>query len=52
VTRRHFVALASLFMKPDPPAFALGVVILYPHGHDRANPGKSISHDGDQRPIT
>ena len=42
VMRRHFVALAAFLMQPDPPALALGVVILDAHGDDGCWPGDLV----------
>ncbi len=38
VMRRHFMALAAFFVQPDPPAHAVGKIILDPHGDDGAAP--------------
>jgi len=48
----HFVALAAFLVQTDPPTFALGVVILDPHGDDGANPSEGIGHYRDQRAVT
>jgi hypothetical protein len=49
--RRHFVALAALFVQADPPSLALRVIIFNPHGDDRADPGQRIGHNRDQRAV-
>jgi hypothetical protein len=49
--RRHFVALAAFLMQPDPPALALGVVVLDAHGDDGPDTGKGERHHGNQRPV-
>src|SRR5208337_4699126 len=36
VMRRHFMALAAFLVQPDPPALALGIVVLDAHGDVRA----------------
>ena len=50
--RRHLMALATFLMETDPPALALGVVVLDPHGDDRANAGKGKRHHGNHCSIT
>jgi hypothetical protein len=45
VMRRHFVALAAFLVDADPPAFAIGKIILDPHRDDGANTSKRIGHD-------
>jgi hypothetical protein len=49
VMRRHLMALAAFLMQPHPPALAVGLVILDPHGDDRANAGEGGGHHGNQR---
>jgi hypothetical protein len=49
VVRRHLMPLAALLMQPNPPAHALGVVVLDAHGDDRANAGKG-ERPFDRRP--
>ena len=51
VMRRHLMPLAAFLMQPDPPALALGVVVLDAHGDDGADAGKGEGHHGDQRPV-
>src|SRR5271157_4774181 len=51
VMRRHLMPLAAFLMKTNPPALALGIVVLDAHGDDRANAGKSERHHRNQRPI-
>jgi len=43
VMRRHLMALAAFLMQTNPPALALGVVVLDPHGDDGANARKGDS---------
>jgi hypothetical protein len=45
--RRHFMTLAAFLVQPHPPALAVGVVILDPHGDDRANAGEGPGLDDD-----
>jgi hypothetical protein len=35
--RRHLMPLAAFFMQTEPPALALGVVVLRPQGPDAGN---------------
>ena len=51
VVRRHLVALASFFMQPHPPAFALRVVVFNPHTDHGADPRKRKRHHRNHRPI-
>jgi hypothetical protein len=50
--RRHLMPLAAFFMQTNPPALALGVVVLDTHGDDRANAGEGERHDAYQRAAT
>jgi hypothetical protein len=45
------VVLATLLMEPEPPALALGEVVLHPHRQRRADPGKTIDEHPDQGAI-
>ena len=38
-------------MQADPPALALRVVVLDPHGDGGADPGEGEGHDADQRTV-
>jgi hypothetical protein len=51
VMRGHLMALAAFLTQPDPPALALGVVVLDAHGDDGADTGEGEGHDADQRPV-
>ena len=51
VVHRHLVVLAALLVQPEPPALALGEVVLDPHPERRADPRKAVDQDADQRPI-
>jgi molybdate-binding protein len=51
VVRRHLMALAAFFVEPDPPALALGVVVLDAHGDDGADAGEGVGHDADERAV-
>ena len=48
---RHGVLLAALLVQADPPALALGVVVLDPHGDGGADAGEGVGHQRDQRPV-
>jgi arginase family enzyme len=50
--RRHLMPLAAFLMQTDPPALALGVVVLDAHADDRANAGEGERHDAYQRAVT
>jgi len=50
--RRHLMPLAAFLMQADPPALALGVVVLDAHGDDRTDAGEGEGHHGNQRPVT
>jgi hypothetical protein len=43
--------LPPFFVKPDPPALAVGKIILDPHRDDGANTSKRIGHDADQGAV-
>ena len=49
--RRHLMALAAFLMQPHPPALALGVVILDPHGDGRADAGEGEGQRSISRPT-
>ena len=49
--RPHLMALATFLMETNPPALAVGVVILGAHGDDHADAGEREGHHRDQRPI-
>ncbi len=51
VVRRHLMALAAFLVQTDPPALALGIVVLDAHGDDRADAGEGEGHHRDQRTI-
>jgi hypothetical protein len=51
VVRRHFVPFAAFLVQADPPALALGIVVLDAHGDDGTDPGKGERHDADQRSV-
>ena len=38
-------------MQTDPPALALGIVVLDAHADDGADAGKGEGHDANQRPV-
>jgi hypothetical protein len=48
VVRRHFVALAAFLVEADPPALAVGEIILDPHRHHGADAGEGVGHHADQ----
>lgn len=52
VMDRHFVKLASLFVKPDPPPLAVLVIVFDRHGGYGSNPCKRKHHDGHERPVS
>jgi hypothetical protein len=49
--RRHLMTLAAFLMQTDPPALALGIVVLDAQGDSRADAGKGERHHRDQRTI-
>ena len=49
VMRRHLMLLAAFLMQTDPPALALGIIVLDAHGDGRADAGKGEGHHRDQR---
>jgi hypothetical protein len=51
VVRRHFVALAAFLVEADPPALAIGKIILDPHRHDGADAGEGVGHHADQGAV-
>ena len=51
VMRRHLMPLAAFLVQANPPALALGVVVLDAHGDDGADAGEGEGHDGNQRPV-
>jgi hypothetical protein len=51
VVRRHLVLLAAFLVEADPPALAVGEVVLDPHGDDSADASEGVGHDADQRAI-
>ena len=51
VVHRHLVMLAALLVQPEPPALALGEVVLDPHRNRRADPRKAVDQHPDQCPI-
>ena len=48
---RHLVVLAALLVQPEPPALALGEVVLNPHRKRRADAREAVDQDADERPI-
>src|SRR5260221_255094 len=44
VVRRHLMSFAAFLMQADPPAFALGVIVLDTHGDDGADAGEGEGH--------
>jgi hypothetical protein len=48
---RDFVEFAALFVQPEPPAFSVLVVVLHVEAGYRADPGKTVDHDPDQRSV-
>jgi hypothetical protein len=51
VVRRHLVALAAFLVEADPPALAVGEIIVDPHRHDGADAGEGVGHDADQGAV-
>jgi hypothetical protein len=51
VVSRHFMALAAFLVQADPPALAVGEVVLDPHRHHRADAGEGVGHDADQGAV-
>ena len=51
VVRRHVVALAAFLVQPQPPALAVGKIVLDLHPNDGADPRKAVDHDADQRAV-
>jgi hypothetical protein len=49
VVRRHFMALAAFLVQTDPPALALGIVVLDTHGDGRTDASKGKRHHRNQR---
>jgi hypothetical protein len=45
------VAFAALFVEPDPPALAVGKIVLDPHRHHGADAREGVGHDADQRTV-
>ena len=52
MVRRHLVIFPALLVEPEPPALALGEVVLDPHGQRRADPREAVNKDGEERPVT
>jgi hypothetical protein len=48
---RHLVALATFLVEADPPALAVGEVVLDPHRHHGADAGEGVGHDPDQGAV-
>jgi hypothetical protein len=48
---RHLVSLAAFLVEPDPPALAVGKIILDPRRHDGADAGEGVGHDADQGAV-
>src|SRR5277367_5010314 len=44
--RRHLMPFAAFLMQPDPPAFALGVVVFDAHGDDDRDGDELWTYDG------
>ena len=51
VVGRHFVALAAFFVEADPPALAIGEVVLDLHGDDGTDAGERVGHHPDQGAV-
>lgn len=51
VVGRHLVVLTALLVEPQPQRASVFVQIADVHLQRRANPGESVDHDGDQRPV-
>jgi hypothetical protein len=51
VMGRHLVALAAFLVESDPPALAVGEVVLDPHRDDGADAGEGVGHHADQGAI-
>jgi hypothetical protein len=51
VVHRHLVVFAALLVEPEPPTLALGEVVLDPHRQRRADPGKTVDQNTDERTI-
>jgi hypothetical protein len=49
--RRHLMPLVAFLVQPDPPALALGEVVLDAHGDDGADAGEGEGNHADQRPV-
>ena len=47
----HVVLLAAFLLEAEPPAFALGVVVLDAHGDDGSDAGEGEEHRPDQGPV-
>jgi hypothetical protein len=50
VVGRHLMALAAFFVETDPPALAVGEIVLALHG-DGADAGEGIRHDRNEGAI-
>ena len=48
----HFVEFPALLVQPEPPAFAVAVVVLDSHVDHGGNAGEAVDHDADQGPIS
>ena len=48
---RHFMPLDAFLTQPDPPAFAVGVVVFDAHGDDSADAGEGEGHHANQRAV-
>ena len=51
VMRRHLMDLAAFFVEAEPPALAVGEVILDAHADRRADAGEAEGHQRDQRAV-
>jgi hypothetical protein len=47
----HIVRLAAFLPQPEPPAFAVGVVVAHVHAQRGLDAGKRIEANPDQRPV-
>ena len=51
VVRRYLVPFAAFFVKPNPPALPVLVIIVYSHVDHRGDAREAVDHDGDHRAI-
>ena len=48
----HFMEFPALLVQPEPPAFAVTIVVLDAHVDHGGDPGKAVDHDCDQGSIS